>query len=72
MKTQTQFLLTPCFLSYLKENFPDSLNFFLKNYNHKTLPEIGLEIENLSEIDEEFLESILNEYLLDVKYELVD
>jgi hypothetical protein len=72
MKTQTQFLLTPSFLNYFKENFPDSLKFFLKNYTHKTLPEIGLEIENLSETDEEFLESILNEYFLDVKYEFVD
>jgi len=72
MKTSTRFLLTPSFLNYFKENFPDSLKFFLKNYTHKVLPEMGLEIENLSEPDEEFLESILSEYLVDMKYELTD
>lgn len=65
----TKILLTPNFNEYLQTHFPESHSYFLRTYQPKHLNDLGIELQNLSTEDEEFLADILNEFLIDNNYD---
>jgi hypothetical protein len=64
-------LLTPSFKEYLQVHFLNSYNYLLKKYYFKDLGNLGTELHNISQQDEEFLNETLNEFLIDLKYDAI-
>lgn len=62
-------LLSPSFVEYLSFHFPGRFQHLQEQYHWNFCSDLGWEINEVSSVDESFLEDINAEFLIDQKYE---